>query len=429
MARQQEKKRIIVVGGGFSGLEVAKGLCRLNCEVLLIDQKNHHLFQPLLYQIATASLSPADIAVPLRHVLASCKNVEVILGELIRVDPSTKTVYLKEGHGLQYDYLVLATGSTHSYFGHDEWGQHAPGLKSIEDSIEIRKRILLAFEEEENREIMDGEKSPLQFVIIGGGPTGVELAGAIAELAQKTLVEDYRQLNTRNSRVLLIEAMDRLLPAFHSDLSEKARRSLEQLGVQVLLKTFVVDVKEKLVLLKNGERLAANAIIWAAGVKASPVAQWLGVAGDKMGRVSVDAHCRLPQHPEIFVVGDAAHFEHGGAPLPGVAPVAIQQGRYAARALRNLLSGKALQPFHYSDKGSLATIGRNRAVAQFGKLRLSGFGAWILWATVHIMYLVGFRNRVFVFFSWAWSYLDFHRGARLITYPSGEADSSRAKTP
>jgi NADH:ubiquinone reductase (H+-translocating) len=411
----------VILGGGFAGLCAARALARAPVQVTLLDRRNHHVFQPLLYQVATAGLSAPDIAAPIRRILRRQKNVTVMLGEVARIDAARRSVVLTEGPRpepppeVTYDALVLATGATHSYFGHPEWEAEAPGLKSLEDALEIRRRLLLAFECAE-RETDDAQRRAfLTFVVIGGGPTGVELAGTVAELARHTLRNEFRRIDPGSARVMLLEAAPRVLPPYEPDLSEKARRQLVRLGVEVRTGARVTAIGHGGVLLEGAERLDARTVLWAAGVAASPVGASLGAPVDRAGRVVVQPDLSVPAHPEVFVAGDLAHFEQDGAVVPGVAPAAMQMGRHAAANVRRLLRGEATRPFRYRDKGSLATIGRNSAVAQFGRrLKLSGFVAWVAWLAVHIFFLIGFRNRLVVMFDWAVAYLTYQRHARLI---------------
>ena len=409
-------KNVIIVGAGFGGLKVAKGLRKAPALVTVIDKTNYHLFQPLLYQVATAGLSPADIASPIRSVLRKQKNTEVLMDEVIGVDISKKTVQLHD-RSMSYDYLVLATGARHSYFGHDEWEKYAPGLKSVEDATLIRRKILLAFEAAEIERNEQARSDLMTFVIVGGGPTGVEMAGSIGELARKSLTRDFRHINSKDAKVILLEAGDRILTAFPEHLAKKAQQSLERLGVEVRTGARVEDVNENGAIV-NGSLLRSKTVIWAAGVTASHAGQWLKVETDRAGRVKVNGDLTVPGHPEIFVIGDtaAAHTEDGKL-LPGVAPVAMQQGRYVASVLKKRLSGdeQASQPFFYFNKGNLATIGRSSAIADLGKIEIHGFIAWLIWLFVHITYIIGFRNRVLVMIQWAWAYVTFQRGARLIT--------------
>ena len=405
---------VVIVGAGFGGLYAARALKRADVRVTVIDRRNHHLFQPLLYQVATAGLSPGDIAYPIRAVLRRQKNARVLLEEAVGVDVAARKVVLKTGE-IPYDYLILATGAQHSYFGHDDWEPWAPGLKSLEDALEIRRRILLAFERAEREADESRRKALLTFVIVGGGPTGVELAGAIAEISRHVMAQDFRVIDPRQARIVLVEAGPRILPAYPESLSAKAQASLEKMGVEVLTKSLVTSVRPDAVSIGD-RRIPTTTTVWAAGVQASPLARSLGVPLDRAGRVLVQPDLTVPGHPEVFVIGDLATFLHqGGKLLPGVAPVAIQQGRHAARNIVRACQGKALEQFHYIDKGSLATIGRAAAVADFGRIKLSGFFAWLAWLLVHIFFLIGFRNRFVVMIDWAWAYFCYHRAARLIT--------------
>src|SRR3954468_611160 len=406
---------VVIVGAGFGGLYAARSLAKKRVRITIIDRKNHHVFQPLLYQVATAKLSPADIASPIRSVFGKYKNVHVLLDEATRFDLANKKVQLKTGEELSYDYLVLATGATHAYFGHEEWASLAPGLKSLEDAVEIRRRVLLAFEMAEREALMDGKRPMLNFVIVGGGPTGVELAGSIAEIAQKVMAKDFRGIDPTRARVVLLEAGQRILPAYPEDLSRSAERQLRNLGVDVLVGRAVTGLQPGKVLVGE-EVMASNVTLWAAGVKASALGHILGAPTDRAGRVKVSQDLSLPEHPEVFVIGDLADIkDKAGKPVPGVAPAAIQQGKAAAKNVWCGIEGKPREGFYYFDKGSLATIGRAAGIAQFGRLHLSGIIAWIFWLTVHIFFLIGFRNRVLVFIQWAWAYFTFQSGARLIT--------------
>jgi NADH:ubiquinone reductase (H+-translocating) len=406
---------VVIIGAGFGGLYAARSLAKKRVRITIIDRKNHHVFQPLLYQVATAKLSPADIASPIRSVFGKYKNVHVLLEEATRFDLANKKVGLKTGEELSYDYLVLATGATHAYFGHEEWAALAPGLKSLEDAVEIRRRVLLAFEMAEREALIDGKRPMLNFVIVGGGPTGVELAGSIAEIAQKVMAKDFRGIDPTRARVVLLEAGQRILPAYPEDLSRSAERQLRNLGVDVLVGRAVTGVQPGKVLVGE-EVMASNVTLWAAGVKASPLGNILGAPTDRAGRVKVSQDLSLPEHPEVFVVGDLADIQDkAGKPVPGVAPAAIQQGKAAAKNVWRSIQAKPREPFEYWDKGSLATIGRGAGIAEIGRLHLSGLVAWIAWLTVHIFFLIGFRNRVLVFIQWAWAYFTFESGARLIT--------------
>ena len=401
---------IVVIGGGFGGLYAAKNLKRAAARVTVIDRRNFHLFQPLLYQVATAALNPSDIAYPIRSVVSHQKNTNVILGEVSAIGVDRKVVKMNDGE-IAYDYLIVATGATHSYFNHPDWERNAPGLKTIEDALEIRRRVLLAFEAAEKETNADAQQAWLTFVIIGGGPTGVELAGALSEIARHTMMRDFRNIKPSSARVLLLEGKERVLPVYPPDLSEKARKQLQSLGVEVITGAMVTNVDDRSV--KIGETtIPTRTVLWAAGVQASPLARTLGAPLDRAGRVLVNDDLSIPNHPEVFVIGDLAMLK---TPAPGVAPAAIQEGVHTAKNIQRLMSGKPTLPFKYWDKGSLATIGRAAAVADFGRLHVSGFLAWFSWLAVHIFFLIGFRNRVLVILQWAWAYLTYQRGARLIT--------------
>jgi NADH dehydrogenase len=413
--------RVVIVGGGFAGLYAAKRLGKVPLALTLIDRRNFHLFQPLLYQVATGGLSPGEIASPLRAVLRGHRNTEVLLGEVVDFDIANRRVILADGER-PYDDLVIATGSTDSYFGHDEWEPLAPGLKTVEDATEIRSRILLAYEEAEREPDPAQRHAWLTFVIVGGGPTGVELAGALGEIANDTLRHDFHHINPAESRILLIEGTDRVLPAFAPDLSHSAERQLIALGVQPRLNARVTAVDATGVTVQAAgetQHIATHTVLWAAGVRASSLGRKLaeraGASLDRSGRVVVAPDLSVPGHPEIRVIGDLASVTQDGKQLPGLAPVAMQEGRYVADLLVRKLRGEAMPPFHYFDKGTLATIGRNHAVAQLGKLHVSGFPAWFLWVFVHLMYIVEFENRLLIFVEWVYNYLTFNRGARLIT--------------
>ena len=417
IAATQARPRIVIIGAGFGGLSAAKQLARAPFDVTVVDRHNYHLFQPLLYQVATAGLSPADIASPIRGILRRQKNARVILAKVSGVDTMRKEV-VAEGRRIPFDYLSVATGAEHAYFGHD-WSSYAPGLKTIDDATYLRRRILLAFERAESEPDADERRRLLNFVVVGGGPTGVEMAGAIAELAKRALASDFRSIDPRGARIILVEAGPRLLAPFAPSLSEAARRSLEQLGVEVRLGAVVTDCDCTKVLLGQ-ERIETRTIMWAAGVKASPAAEWLAVARDRAGRVQVRADLSVPGHPNIFVIGDAAAASGpDGKPLPGVATVAKQQGRYVANLLMARAKGKTLPAFAYRDFGAMATIGRKHAVAQVGACKLSGGSAWLLWSLAHIYFLIGSRNRLAVAINWCWNYITFQRGTRLITGISG----------
>lgn len=417
-SNEKHRPRVVIVGAGFGGLSLAKGLAGAPFDVTVIDRHNYHLFQPLLYQVATAALSPADIAAPIRAILRGRPNVNVVLADVSGVDVGARQV-IAEGSRIAWDILVLATGAEHAYFGHDDWAPVAPGLKTIDDATDLRRRILLAFERAETASDATERTQLLTFVVVGGGPTGVEMAGAIAELAKWALAADFRNIDPRSARIVLVEAGPRLLSALHPSLSEKARLSLEKLGVEVRLDAIVTSCSSQDVSIGD-ERIQTRTIMWAAGVKASPAAEWLGVPADRAGRVKVEPDLSVAGHPDVYVLGDTA-LVHGadGKPLPGVAPVAKQQGEYLARCLLARSRGEALHAFRYRDFGSLATIGRKQAVADFGKVRLSGFIAWVLWSVAHIYFLIGFRRRTIVALHWAWSYITFQRGTRLITGLTG----------
>jgi NADH dehydrogenase len=400
-------------------LRAAKSLRRDDIALTIIDRRNHHLFQPLLYQVATAALAPSNIAVPIRPLFRNCPNIKVLLSEVQSIKPNEQLLELTT-QTLHYDYLILAAGAKTSYFGHDEWARDAPGLKSLEDAVEIRKRVLSAFELAERCQDPEEQKALMTFIIIGGGPTGVEMAGAIAEMARFTLAKDFREINPGDASILLVEGGDRILPGLHPTLSHYSRQTLERMGVDVRTKTFATAINHQRVRLGH-ECLPARTIIWAAGVKASPLGRTLGIELDRIGRVPVEEDLSLPGHREIQVIGDLARFQNpDGSILPGVSPVAIQQGKHAARNIRRMIAGKPLLPFRYWNKGMMATIGRNSAVADLRFVRLTGFFAWLAWVFLHIMYLVGFRNRVVTFFEWAYAYFSFSKGSRLITWSLAE---------
>ncbi len=411
---EEKIPRVVIVGGGFGGLEAAKKLVCENVHLTVIDRTNYHLFQPLLYQVATAALSPADIAAPIRAVLQKCKNAEVMLAEVQSVDVNTRVVHTGDLN-VQYDYLILATGARHSYFGHPEWERLAPGLKSLEDAVEIRRRILLAFEYAEKISDPAARAAAMTFVIIGGGPTGVEMAGAIAEIARHTLARDFRHIDPSSARVVLIEGESQVLATFPEDLRTSAMKQLQDLGVEIRTGVRATDLTEA-GLRVGDEFIPCRVKIWAAGNTASFVGKSLGVPVDRVGRVIVQDDLTIPGHPEVQVIGDLANFTgKDGKSLPGVSPVAMQQGRHAARNILKMIEGRKPQRFWYFDKGSMATIGRNKAVADLRLLHLSGLPAWVAWLFVHTLFLVGFRNRVVVLVQWAWAYFTFNKGARLIT--------------
>ena len=417
--------RVVIVGAGFGGLECAKALRRAPVDVTVIDRENHHCFQPLLYQVATAALSPADIAWPIRHILRPQRNATVLMEEVRGVSPQRKCVQTQFGE-IPYDYLVIATGSTHSYFGHDDWSRFAPGLKRIEDGTRIRRSILIAFERAEVMTDEDQRRRLLTFVIVGGGATGVEMAGAIADVARQTLAADFRRIDPRSARIILIEAGPRLLPTFPASLSDYALKTLTRVGVEVRTGTLVTKCDADGVDLKDG-RIDAGTVIWAAGVTASPAMRWLNAGGDRAGRVKVNSDLSLPGHPEIFVVGDtAAVTDKNGHSVPGIAPAAKQMGTYVGKLISARVAGREWnKPFKYMHLGDLATIGRRAAVVKLGPLELKGFIGWVFWSVAHIYFLIGLRNRFVVAFNWFWDYLTFQRGARLITDPPNGEGAGR----
>ena len=413
--RQQTLPRVVVIGGGFGGMEAVKIFKDEDVSVTLIDRSNHHLFQPLLYQVATAGLTPANIARPLREIFSHQKNVEVLLSEVRRIDVEDKKV-ITEDLVVEYDFLILATGARHSYFGHDEWERFAPGLKNLTDAVEIRKRLLVAFEIAEKAVDQDERDAAMTFVIVGGGPTGVEMAGAISEIARYTMARDFRHIDSARAKIILIEGSPRILGAYPPDLSLSGKKQLEASGVEVHEGLAVTSVTAEGVEVKGGQFIPARTVIWAAGNAASPLGKSLGVPVDKAGRVVVNEDLTIPDHPEVQVIGDMANFSHQtGKPLPGVSPTAMQMGRHAARSILETLAGGKPMNFHYWDKGTLATIGRNKAVGDLNFVHVTGFIAWLIWAGVHIMYLVGFRNRFAVAGEWFFNYVSFYRGSRLIT--------------
>ena len=414
MTQHVTRPKVVVIGAGFAGINAAKALAKAPVDVTVVDRKNHHTFQPLLYQVALAVLSPAEIASPVRTVLRRARNTEVLLGEVSGFDLENRLVRL-DGLELPYDYLIVAAGATHAYFGHPEWEAIAPGLKTLEDAIEIRRRVLLTFENAE-REVVAGHTCPpLNFVIIGAGPTGVELAGAIADIARHHLQSEFRAIDPRQSRVILLEGGPRVLAAYPEDLSASAERQLKSMGVEVRTSAMVTNLEPDAVYVGK-ERIPAAVILWGAGVSASPLGKMLGVPTDRAGRVMVERDLTVPGHSEVFVCGDLASAKRkNGQPVPGVAPAAIQMGKFAARQIKRSLAGKPREEFEYWNKGSLATIGRSRAVADLGKLHFSGYFAWLAWLFVHLLFLIGFRNRFFVMIEWAWAYITYNHGARLIT--------------
>ncbi len=425
MTQHVTRPRVVVIGAGFAGLNAAKALAGAPVDVIIVDRKNHHTFQPLLYQVALAVLSPAEIASPVRTILRRAANTEVLLGEVTGFNLQKQLIRLDD-LDLAYDYLIVAAGATHAYFGHPEWEEFAPGLKTLEDATEIRRRILLAFETAERELFAHRTPPPLNFVVVGAGPTGVELAGAISDIAGRHLTKEFRSIDPRQSRIILLEGGPRVLPSYSEDLSASAERQLKEMGIEVRTNAMVTNIEQGAVCVGT-EKIPASVVLWGAGVSASPLGKMLGVPIDKAGRVIVQPDLTLPGHPEVFVTGDlASATRHNGQPVPGVAPAAIQMGKFAARQIKRAVAGKPREKFEYLDKGSLATIGRSRAVGQFGKIHISGYFAWMAWLFVHLLFLVGFRNRLFVMSEWAWAYLTYNHSARLITEP-GEGD--RAEKP
>jgi NADH dehydrogenase len=420
----EARRRVVIIGGGFGGLSAARAMRKLPVDITLVDRRNHHLFQPLLYQVAGAALSPGDIAEPIRSLLAGQDNARVLLGDVESIDLDARTLRLKRGGTVEYDTLVVAAGMTNSWFGNSRWEAVAPGLKTLDDALEIRRRILLAFERAEWTREADERARLLTFVVVGAGPTGVELAGALREIASHTLRRDFRNIRPEEARVILLEGGDQVLPGFGGALSETARRGLERVGVEVLLSRRVTDVDAQGV--QTGDaRIEAATVLWAAGVAAAPVAQTIGATVDRMGRVHVEPDLSVPGRPDVFVIGDIAHFAHGrDTPLPGVAQVALQMGKHVAGSLRADAAGKPRRAFKYLDLGSMATIGRRRAVADLFGLRFGGLLAWLTWLFVHLMALVGFRNRIVVLTQWGWNYLTFERNSRLIRGSEGEGADS-----
>jgi NADH dehydrogenase len=405
---------VVIIGAGFGGLTAARILARERIQLTIVDRKNHHTFQPLLYQVATAGLSPGEIAAPIRGIFKGDTNVTVLLEEAVSFDLDRRILQTSE-QKIPYDYLIVAAGATHAYFGHDEWEPYAPGLKTIEDALEIRRRVLLAFELAERQAVAQEGTEPLNFVVVGAGPTGVELAGTLAEICRHVLAHEFRSIDPSRARILLLEGGPRVLPAYPEDLSRSAEAQLRRLGVEVRTNAMVTMIEPGAVRIGD-TRMVAPVILWCAGVAASPLGKRLGVPVDRAGRVEVQPDLSIAGHPEVFVIGDLSTLKDDqGKPLPGVAPVAIQEGQYVAKVIRGDLAGKTRHPFKYWDKGSLATIGRAAAIAQFGKIHISGFLAWLSWLFVHIFFLIGFRNRILVFIQWAWSYVTYERGARLIT--------------
>ncbi|MBV9087569.1 MAG: NAD(P)/FAD-dependent oxidoreductase [Acidobacteriaceae bacterium] len=411
----QARKRVVIIGGGFGGLYAAKGLGHQPVDVVLVDRKNHHTFQPLLYQVASAALSPGDIASPIRGILSRYKNIEVLLDEAVGFDLPARKVHLRDGADFGYDYLIVAAGATHSYFGHDAWKVFAPGLKTVEDATEIRRRILLAFENAERTAAEGRDPGPLNFVVVGAGPTGVEMAGALIEIARGVLLHDFRHIDPANAHVILIEGAPRVLASYPEDLSHSAAEQLRRMGVELRTGVMVTSVEPGQV--RVGDTVIASSVtLWAAGVSASPVGKMLSQNTDRAGRVPVGPDLSMPGHPEVFVIGDLAEATgKDGKPLPGLAAVALQEGKATAANISRDLKGEVRKPFHYRDRGVLATIGRQAAVAKFGRIHMTGFTAWVAWLFIHLLLLIGFRNRVLVLINWAWAYFAYQRGARLIT--------------
>jgi len=416
---QDSWPHVVIIGGGFAGINAAKALARAPVRVTVVDRKNHHTFQPLLYQVALAVLSPAEIASPIRAIMKRFRNVQVLLGEVTGFDLE-RHVAKMESIELAYDYLIIAAGATHAYFGHSEWEKIAPGLKTIEDAIEIRRRVLLAFETAEREAITRGVHPALNFVVIGAGPTGVELAGAIADISKRYMEHDFRAIDTRQARIILLEGGPRVLPAFPEDLSASAQKQLTDLGVEVRTNAMVTNLEPGFVTVGQ-ERLPAAVIVWGAGVSASPLGKMLGAPTDRAGRVLVNPDLSVPGHPEVLVIGDLAAVKmKDGKLVPGLAPAAIQMGKFAARQIKRVLQNRPREEFHYLDKGTLATIGRSKAVADLGKLHFSGYLAWLAWLFIHLLFLIGFRNRFMVLAEWAWDYITYNHSARLITDTTGE---------
>ncbi|MDQ3181497.1 MAG: NAD(P)/FAD-dependent oxidoreductase [Acidobacteriota bacterium] len=424
MNQAENKPKVIIIGGGFGGLQAAKELANKPVQVTLIDKKNHHTFQPLLYQVATAVLSPGEIASPIRRILHRSKNTEVILGEVVDIDEKNQMVKLHDGSQIPFDYLILAAGARHSYFGHDAWETDAPGLKTIEDALEIRRRVLLAFEYAEREAYLNGNHKPLNFVVVGGGPTGVEMAGAIAGIARQALAKDFIAIDTTKARVVLFEGGDRILNTFDQSLSEHAKKDLEDLGVEVRLNSFVTDLSPGRVKVAE-EWIECDVAVWATGVAASPLGKIMGAETDKAGRVFVAPDLTIPNHKNVFIIGDMASLkQENGEPVPGVAPAAIQMAENACANILRDLENEPRKDFKYWDKGSMATIGKNKAIVQVGRFKLTGFIAWLAWLFIHVISLIGFKNRLYVLSEWFWAYLTRERSARLITGDAEELEDA-----
>jgi NADH dehydrogenase len=420
------RPHVVIVGAGFAGLNAAKGLKDANVDITVIDRNNHHLFQPLLYQVATAVLSPADISAPIRSILRKQKNTRVLLADVTSVDREQQLVLTADGRSIPYDYLIVATGASHSYFGNDQWAPYAPGMKTISDATALRHKILLAFEQAEVETDPERQRALMTFIFIGAGPTGVELSGAVAELAHRALVGDFRNIDPKSSRIILVEALPRILPAFDEGLAKKAQDGLHRLGVEVRTSSPVAEVNAHGVV-SGGQQIEAATVVWTAGVSASPAGKWLDAELDRAGRAKVNEYLNLPGYPNLFVVGDTSAATQDGKPIPGIAPAAMQEGQYAAAVILDRVTGKTTsQPFHYKNKGNLATVGRSFGIADLGKVKFSGFPAWIFWIVVHIAFLVGFRNRFLVLFQSLWGYMTFQRGARLITHHPSSSTSIRS---
>lgn len=412
--------KVVILGGGFAGINAAKSLGNTKLDVWIIDKTNHHLFQPLLYQVASAALSPGDIAVPIREILSPYENITVLMGEVTQIDKQQKQVILRNGDKISYEYLIVALGARHSYFGNDQWEQFAPGLKTLPDALKVREKVLMSFEKAERSDSITEAKKYLNFVIIGGGPTGVEMAGSIAEIAHQTMLKDFRRIDPSKTKIYLIEGSPHILPVYPEKLSQKAQTYLEHFGVNVITGKRVTGINAEGVTVE-GQVIPSENIVWAAGNQASSILKTLDTPLDKQGRAIVEADLTIPNHPELFVLGDAAcAMDKKGKPLPGLAPVAVQQGRYVAQILRKRLAKSDRPPFIYFDKGSMATVGKTKAIGMFGKIQFSGFIAWVAWCFIHILYLIGFRNRLVVITQWLFSYFSSQRGARLINRPIDE---------